>query len=110
MWLASETNVESEFLSRHCQLIGDFKIISSEIWRVCQTMQLWPTLCVFASKWYHQVPWYMTWDWDICAVAVNALDYYWDPITWLFPPVPLIPLALKGVQQHQVDVILISLE
>ena len=31
------------------------------------------------------------------AVAINTLDYYWDPVTWLFPPVPLIPLALEGV-------------
>ena len=27
----------------------------------------------------------------------HTLDYYWDPETWLFPPVPLIPLPLEGV-------------
>ena len=50
---------------------------------------------------------YMTWDRDPKAVVTNALDYYWDPITWLFPPVPLIPLALERVLQQQIMAILI---
>ena len=40
-------------------------------------------------------------------MAINALDYYWDLVTWLFPPVPLIPLALEGVLEQQIVVILI---
>ena len=36
----------------------------------------------------------MTWNQDPEAVAINALDFYWDPMTWLFPLVLLIPLAL----------------
>ena len=52
---------------------------------------------------------YMTWDIDPYAVATNTLDYYWDPITWLFPPVPLIPLALERVLQQQIMAILICL-
>ena len=40
-------------------------------------------------------------------MAINALDYYSDPVTWLFPPVPLIPLALEGVLEQQIEVILI---
>ena len=40
-------------------------------------------------------------------MAINALDFYWDPITWLFPPVPLNPLALERVLQQQIMVILI---
>ena len=47
----------------------------------------------------------MTWD-----LAENALDYKVDPFTWLFPPVPLILLALEGVQQQQIMAILICLE
>ena len=49
----------------------------------------------------------MTWDQDPHAVAINALDFYWDPVTWLFPPVPLIPLALERVLQQQIMAILI---
>ena len=40
-------------------------------------------------------------------MAINALDYCWDPETWLFPPVPLIPLALERVLQQQIMVILV---
>ena len=40
-------------------------------------------------------------------MAINALDYYWDPETWLFSPVPLIPLALEGVLEQQIVAILI---
>ena len=60
----------------------------------------------FASKGSHQVPRYMTWSQDSRAVAVNILDYYWYPVTWLFPLVPLIPLALEKAQQQQIGVIL----
>merc|ERR1712243_542063 len=79
----------------------DFKLISSEFWRVCCRLQVLPTLDAFASKGTHQMVRYMTWDIDPNAVATNALDYYWDPITWLLPPVPLIPLALERVLQQQ---------
>ena len=47
----------------------------------------------------------MTWEQDFRATAINALDYYWDPETWLFPPVLLIPLALEGVLEQQIEVI-----
>ena len=49
----------------------------------------------------------MTGEQDSRAIAINALDYYWDPETWLFPPLPLIPLVLEGVLEQQIEVILI---
>ena len=51
----------------------------------------------------------MTWNQDSKAVAINALDFYWDPVTWFFPMVPLIPLALERVLQQQIMAILICL-
>ena len=42
-------------------------------------------------------------------MTVNALDYEWDPVTWLFPPVPLLPRVLERVQEQQIKVILICL-
>ena len=42
-------------------------------------------------------------------MAMNALDHYWDLETWLFPLIPLIPLALEGVLQQQIEEILICL-
>ena len=43
-------------------------------------------------------------------MAINALDYYWDPETWIFPQSPLIHLALEGVLEQQILAILICLE
>lgn len=51
----------------------------------------------------------MTWEQDPRATAINVLDYYWDSVTRLFPPVPLIPLALEGVLEQQIEAILICL-
>ena len=100
-------NTEADFLSRHRLQRWDFKLISSEFQRICHRLQVWTTLDAFASKGSHQIPRYMTWEEDSRAMAINALDYYWDPVTWLFPPVPLIPLALEGVLEQQIMVILI---
>ena len=49
----------------------------------------------------------MTWEQDSRVTAINALDYYWDPETYLFPPVPLIPLVLEGVLEQQIEAILV---
>ena len=46
----------------------------------------------------------MTYDRDCRAVAINALDYYWDPVTWLFPSMPFIS------PKQEIKVILICLE
>ena len=48
-WLSSEDNVEADFLSRHNMQRWDFKLVSSEFRRVCQRLQVWPTLNAFAS-------------------------------------------------------------
>jgi len=55
-------------------------------------------LDIFLSKESYQIPRYRTLNQDFRAVAVNTLVCYWDPLSWLFPPVPLIPLSLEGVQ------------
>ena len=72
-------------------------------------LQVWSTLDALTSRGTHQIPRYMTRNQDSHAVAIKALDFYWDPVTWLFPPVPLIPLALEGVLQQQIMEILIRL-
>ena len=101
-------NREADFLSRHRLQRWDFKLISSEFWRVYHRFQVWPTLDAFTSRGSHQIPRYMTWEQDTIVMAINALDYYWDPETWLFYLVPLIHLALEGVLQ-QIEAIFICL-
>ena len=83
-WISTQENTEADFLSRHKLQRWDFKLISSEFQRVCHRFQVWPTLDAFASRGSHQIPKYMTWEQDSRATAISALDYYWDPETWLF--------------------------
>ena len=75
-------------------------LASSEFWRICKTLQVWTTLDAFTYKRSYVVQRYITRDEDLWAVAVNTLNYYWDLVTWLFPLVPLIPLALERVQKQ----------
>ena len=100
-------NTQADFLSRHRMQRWDFKLAPSEFWRICHRLQVWPILDAFSSSRSHQIPRYMTWEQDSRATAINALDYYWDPVTWLFPLVPLIPLALERVLEQQIEAILI---
>ena len=50
---------------------------------------------------------FMTWDMEDKAIAVNALVCQWDQVTWLFPPVPLIPEVLQIVEEQQIEAVLI---
>lgn len=59
-WLASKANAEVDFLSRHRLQRWDYKQISSEFWRLCYKLHMWPALDAFASKGTHQIPRYMT--------------------------------------------------
>ena len=54
---------------------------------VLETFYVRLTLDAFAST--AQPPWYMIWFRDPQAVALDALLHEWDPVTYLFPPVPL---------------------
>ena len=49
----------------------------------------------------------MSWERDESVVGLNCLNYLWDPVTWLFPLVPLIPAALREVEEQQIEAIII---
>ena len=40
-------------------------------------------------------------------IAVNALVRQWDRVSWLFPPVPLIPEAIRIVEEQQIEAVLV---
>ena len=87
-WLSTSENKEADFLSSHRLQRWDFKLVLSEFWRICHRFQVWPTLNAFASRGSHQIHRYITWEQGSSVTAIDTLDYYWDPETWLFPPVP----------------------
>ena len=49
-WFSTLDNTEVDFLSRHRLQRWDFKLISSEFWRICHKLQVWPTLDAFVSR------------------------------------------------------------
>ena len=49
----------------------------------------------------------MTWERDESVVGQNCFNFHWDPVTWLFPLVPLLAAALQEVEEQQIEVILI---
>ena len=51
----------------------------------------------------------MSWAEEDKAIAVNVLVRQWDQVTWLFPPVPLIPEVLRIVEEQQIEAVLICL-
>ena len=95
--LSTQENTEADILSRHRLQRWDYKIALSEFQRICQRLKVWPILDAFVSSGSNQIPGYMTWEQDSKVTTINALDYYWDPVTRLFPLVPFIPLAVEGV-------------
>ena len=106
-WLSSADNLEADFLSRQALAAWDFQLRRRDVRRMCCQFQVKPTLDAFATSKTNQFPRYMTWEQDESAVGQNCLDYYWDPVTWLFPPVPLIPAVLREVEEQQIEAILI---
>ena len=111
-WLSTSENKEADFLSRHRLQRWDFKLVLSEFWRICHRFQVWPTLDAFASRGSHQIHRYITWEQGSSVTAIDTLDYYWDPETWLFPPVPphssTIGGGPKGCPQKNVRIDFVS--
>ena len=106
-WLSSLDNLEADFLSRQALLAWDFQLSRRIFRRICCQFQVKPTLDAFATSRTNLLPRYMTWERDTSAVGQNCLNYFWDPVTWLFPPVPLIPAVLREVEEQQIEAILI---
>ena len=66
-----------DLLCSHRLYGWDFKSlrVPEDCWR------LQPTLDAFVSSRKLQIPRYMTWEEDARVSAINALVYYWDPVT-----------------------------
>ena len=65
------------------------------------------SLDAFVTSRSNLLPRYMTWERDKSVVGQNCLNYLWDPVTWLFPPVPLISAVLREVEEQQIEAIII---
>ena len=74
---------------------------------ILKMLQVQPTLDVFASRDTAQLSRYMSWYPDNQAVAQDALLHHWDEISYLFPPIPLLPKVLRLVREQGIRAVLI---
>ena len=106
-WLSTTENVSADFLSRNTLSQWECRLSKTMFQMVLDHFSMSPTLDVFASHATHQLPRYMTWYQDTMAVGQNAMIHPWDPVSYLFPPVPMIMKSLQKIQKESLEVIMI---
>ena len=106
-WLATSDNISADFLSRNDLNQWEFQLSRDVYSMIMEHYQLSPTLDAFASQNTRQLLRYMTWDYDPKAVARDALIHIWDPVTYLFPPVPLVSKCLQKIQEEKLTVVMV---
>ena len=106
-WLSSKDNAEADFLTRNKLSQWEFRLAQGLFQQILETFQVSPTLDAFASMATAQLPRYMTWYPDTEAVARDALLHKWDPVTYLFPPVPLMLKVLQRVRDQKIRAVLV---
>ena len=106
-WLSTTENVMADFLSRHEMGQWECVLSRSTLNMVLETFQLSPTLDVFASRETHRLPRYMSWYPDPRAVARDAMMHKWDPVSYLFPPVPMLLKTLQKIKLEGIRAVMI---
>ena len=106
-WIPTEENTEADFLSRYDVRYWDIMLDRETFRSILNHFHLQPTLDAFASRSSAQLSRYMSWERDPQAVGQNALIQPWDPVTYLFPPVPLLSSVIRQIEEQQIRAILI---
>ena len=106
-WIPTEENTAADFLSRHDMTQWRFMLDRAVFRSILDYFSLHPTLDAFACRYSAQLPRYMSWHRDQQAVAQDALLSPWDPVTYLFPPVPLLPKVIRRIRDQKIRAILI---
>ena len=106
-WISAKDNTGADFLSRHSLEVWEICLDRSWFWRIQEHFGVFPTLDVFASRKTRQLTRYMSWEEDKMAVARDAMMAQWDPVSYMFPPVPLILKSLQIVETQGISALLI---
>ena len=106
-WIPTEENTAADFLSRHSLDQWEFRLDREVFKSILDHFDLQPSLDAFACHYSAQLPRYMTWHRDPQAVAQDALLAPWDPVTYLFPPVPLLPKVIRKIKDMGIRAILV---
>ena len=89
-----------DFLSRHDMYHWEIMLDREVFSAILEHFDLQPTLDVFASRSTAQLSRFMSWEKDPQTVAQDAMIQSWDPVSYLFPPVPLLPKVIRQVKDQ----------
>ena len=106
-WIPTEENTAADFLSRHDMKQWEFMLDREVFTSILEHFNLQPTLDAFACQFLALLPRYMSLHKDHQAVAQDALLQTWDPVSYLFPPVPLLPKVIRKIRNQTIRVILV---
>ena len=68
-----------------------------------------PNMDLFATRFNHRLPLYVSPVQDYKALAIDALSMDWNHLhAYAFPPFILIPAVLEKIRQHQCRIVLIA--
>ena len=102
-------NVLADRLSRIDKVIKIEWALDQSIAISISQMFSYPSLDLFATRFNHKLPLYVSPVLDNQAFAIDAFSMNWDNLhAYAFPPTILIPLVLNKIRQSQCRIVLIA--
>ena len=102
-------NILADRLSRLDRLIRTEWALDQSIANSVFQMLKFPNVDLFATRFNHKIPLYVSPVPDSHALAVDALSMNWDYLhAYAFRPTILIPSALEKIRQYQCRIVLIA--
>jgi hypothetical protein len=92
---------------------SDWGLVRSEFRRICREFGVQPTVDLFASATWHQLPAFVSDSYTPGALCVNALRSDWAQLVpagtfaWAFPPVRYINQVIQLTREFRTNIILI---
>ena len=126
VWKILNWSLEQDTVIRVRHIPGKFNILADRLsrldkpikteWALDQTvansvfqMLNFPNVDLFATRFNHRLPLYVSPVQDYKALAIDALSMDWNHLhAYAFPPFILIPAVLEKIQQHQCRIVLIA--
>ena len=127
VWKILNWCLEQDIVIRVRHIPGKFNILADRLsrldkpikteWSLDQTvansvfqMLNFPNVDLFATRFNHRLPLYVSPVQDYKALAIDALSMDWNHLhAYAFPPFILIPAVLEKIRQHQCRIVLIAL-
>ena len=124
VWKILNWCLEHDIVIRVCHIPGKFNILADRLsrfgkpiktqWALGQTvansvfqMLNFPNVDLFATRFNHKLPLYVSPVQDNKTLAIDALSMDWNHLhAYAFPPFILIPAVLEKIRQHQCRIVL----